>query len=302
MKSVSLKQEKESTFFKSYIAGGVSAVFYKTSTAPIERVTLLLQNQDSSLQITKKNRYLNSRDCVKRVVREQGFFSLWRGYSVTIVRYFNSQSFIFAMNNQYKKLNIYDKRKDPVKFAAANILSGSAAGLTSSLLFYPLDFSRTRLAVDIGRNKKERQFQNIYDVASKIMRSDGLTGFYRGLSITLLLTVLYRGSYFGLYDTGKAYLFKDHNKQNFLGLWFLGTLTTCFSNFVFYPLDTVKKRLQMQSGRLNKQYLSTTDCIKTIYQIEGIRGFFKGVVPNVTKGFGGALVLVLNDKIKKLLQ
>ncbi|CAI2375280.1 unnamed protein product [Moneuplotes crassus] len=297
-----LPRKKEYTFLKSYLSGGLSGIFYKTATAPIERVVLLLQNQDSSMQITKENRYRNVRDCLRRVVKEQGFFSLWRGYFVTIFRYFNYQSFIFAMNNQYQKLNKFDKGEDPVKFATANILAGSAAGMTSCLVFYPLDFSRTRLAVDIGRNQQERQFKNIFDVGSKIMRSDGITGFYRGLSITLLLTVLYRGSYFGLYNTGKVYLFKDQPKQDFFFLWCFGTFTTCFSNFIFYPLDTVRKRLQMQSGRENIQYTSPADCFRKIYIKEGIRGFFKGVVPNVVRGFGGALLLVLNDKIKNVLQ
>lgn len=157
------------------------------------------------------------------MIREQGFSSLWRGYLVTIFRYFNTQSFVFAMNNQYKKLNHFDKSQHPVKFAAANFLSGSAAGMTNALVFYPLDFSRTRLAVDVGRNKNEREFKNIFDVGKKILKSDGITGFYRGLGVTLLLTVLYRGSYFGCYDTGKAYLGKDGASPSVFQLWMLAT-------------------------------------------------------------------------------
>ena len=264
-------------------------------------MTLLLQNQDASSQISRDKRYRGARDCLKRVIREQGFRSLWRGYLVTIFRYFNTNSFTFAMNSHYKKINIYDKDKDPFKFLTANLFAGAAAGMTNWLVFYPLDFARTRLAVDVGKNYADRQFKNIFDWYYKILKSDGFTGLYRGLGITLLLTILYRSTYFGLFDTGKAYLFTDPKKQNLFLLWMFGTWTTAFGNFMFYPLDTVRKRLQMQSGRVDKQYTTAIQCIQTIYRKEGPFGFYKGVVPNIFKAFGGSMVLVLNDKMKNLL-
>ena len=52
----------------------------------VERIKLLLQNQDASAQIAINDRYKGATDCFKRIVREQGFLSLWRGYYITIVR------------------------------------------------------------------------------------------------------------------------------------------------------------------------------------------------------------------------
>ena len=173
--------------------------------------------------------------------------------------------------------------------------------MTNAMIFYPLDFARTRLAVDVGKSRSERQFKHLFDCFIKILRSDGFNGLYKGLSVTLVLTVLYRSWYFGLFDNGKAYLFNDETRNNVLLLWLFGTWTTAFANFTFYPLDTVRKRMQMQSGRTIKQYESPIDCIRKIYKLEGPGGFYKGVVPHVCKSVGGAMVLVLNDKIKDLL-
>lgn len=47
---------------------------------------LLLQNQDASSQIAIDKRYKSATDCFRRIIREQGFFSLWRGYFVTVLR------------------------------------------------------------------------------------------------------------------------------------------------------------------------------------------------------------------------
>jgi len=57
-----------------------------------------------------------------------------------------------------------------------NVMSGSAAGATSMLFVYPLDFARTRLAADIG--KDNRMFNGLGDCLKKIYKSDGPKGLY----------------------------------------------------------------------------------------------------------------------------
>jgi solute carrier family 25 (adenine nucleotide translocator) protein 4/5/6/31 len=68
-----------------------------------------------------------------------------------------------------------------------------------------------------------------------------------------------------------------------------------------YPLDTVRRRLMMQSGRGDILYSGTIDCFKKIYTNEGPKAFFKGSLSNVIRGTGGALVLVFYDKIQGYL-
>lgn len=64
-----------------------------------------------------------------------------------------------------------------------------------------------------------------------------------------------------------------------------------------YPLDTVRRRLMMQSGRGEVLYNGTLDCFAKIYKNEGgFKPFFKGALSNVFRGIGGALVLVLYDE------
>lgn len=83
--------------------------------------------------------------------------------------------------------------------------SGSAAGATTSLFFYHLDYARTRLAMDSTEcpvNGK-RQFKGLIDVYSKTLSSDGIVGLYRGFGASIMGITLYRGMYFGLYDSMK---------------------------------------------------------------------------------------------------
>lgn len=78
---------------------------------------------------------------------------------------------------------------------------------------------------------------------------------------------------------------------------------TTFAGITSYPFDTVRRRMMMQSGRAKSEimYKSTADCWKKIYEAEGVGAFFKGAFSNIIRGTGGALVLVLYDKIIDLL-
>ena len=75
----------------------------------------------------------------------------------------------FAFKDTYKKIfNPYNPKKEPFKFFLGNMASGGAAGATSLMFVYPLDFARTRLAADVGKGgkggaPKEREFNGLVD-------------------------------------------------------------------------------------------------------------------------------------------
>jgi solute carrier family 25 (adenine nucleotide translocator) protein 4/5/6/31 len=76
-------------FVIDFALGGVSACISKTATAPIERVKLILQTQDSNPQIIKSgNRYKGISDTFIRVTKEDGFITMWRGNGANLIRYF----------------------------------------------------------------------------------------------------------------------------------------------------------------------------------------------------------------------
>merc|ERR1712043_72956 len=96
-----------------------------------------------------------------------------------------------------------------VKFGT-NILSGGLAGSLSLTVVYSLDFARTRLANDNKGKGGERQYNGLIDVYTKTLKSDGIQGLYRGFVISCVGIFIYRGLYFGLYDTLKPLLLGDN--------------------------------------------------------------------------------------------
>ena len=83
--------------------------------------------------------------------------------------------------------------------------SGGAAGASSLLFVYSLDYARTRLANDAKAAKKGggRQFNGLIDVYRKTLQTDGVAGLYRGFNISCVGIIVYRGLYFGMYDSLK---------------------------------------------------------------------------------------------------
>lgn len=208
----------------------------------------------------------------------------------------------FAFNNTYKKyLCPYNPKTEPGMFFLGNMASGSAAGATSLIFVYPFDLAHTRLAVDASWCDGVREFSGLVDCLQKIMKSDGFIGLYRGFGISVVGIIVYRASYFGMFDTGKIMLFQDIKKANFFAIWMFAQVVTISAVIVSNPLVTIRRRLMMQSGWSTVLYNNTFHCIQTIYKTEGAGAFFNGLLSNVIRSIGGALVLVFYHKIQAYL-
>jgi len=289
-------------FMKDFAAGGISAAISKTAVAPIERVKLLLQVQHVSKQIAADQQYKGMIDCFVRIPKEQGFLAFWRGNLANVIRYFPTQALNFAFKDKYKQVFLggVDKNTQFMRYFLGNLASGGAAGATSLCFVYPLDFARTRLAADVGKSGGEREFSGLGNCLTKIFKSDGLVGLYRGFGVSVQGIIIYRASYFGFFDTAKGML-PDPKNTPFLVSWAIAQTVTTVAGIISYPFDTVRRRMMMQSGRSDKLYKNTIDCWVKISKNEGRKAFFKGAFSNVLRGTGGALVLVLYDEIKDFL-
>ncbi|CAJ0602502.1 unnamed protein product [Cylicocyclus nassatus] len=290
-------------FFVDLLTGGTAAAISKTAVAPIERVKLLLQVQDASKTITADKRYKGIIDVLVRVPKEQGFFSLWRGNFTNVIRYFPTQALNFAFKDTYNVMFLkgVDKKKQFWRFFGGNLAAGGAAGATSLLFVYPLDFARTRLAVDIGKGKT-REFQGLTDCIVKVFKSDGPIGLYRGFIVSVQGIIIYRAAYFGMFDTAKYYIASEGKKLNFFLAWALAQVVTVSSGLTSYPWDTVRRRMMMQSGRSDVLYKNTLDCATKIIKNEGLAAMYKGSLSNIFRSTGGALVLAIYDEIQKWIK
>ncbi|KAL8971004.1 MAG: hypothetical protein Q9185_005299 [Variospora sp. 1 TL-2023] len=291
-------------FVVDFLMGGVSAAVSKTAAAPIERVKLLIQNQGEMMKAGRLDRkYDGIVECFSRTIKNEGTASLWRGNTANVIRYFPTQALNFAFRDTYKSMFAYKKERDGYgKWMMGNLASGGAAGATSLLFVYSLDYARTRLANDAKSAKVggERQFNGLVDVYKKTLASDGILGLYRGFGPSVAGIVVYRGLYFGMYDSIKPVLLTGKLEGNFLASFALGWAVTTGAGIASYPLDTVRRRMMMTSGEAVK-YKSSVDAARQIIANEGVRSLFKGAGANILRGVAGAGVLSIYDQVQLLM-
>ncbi|KAK1249541.1 hypothetical protein MKX07_003057 [Trichoderma sp. CBMAI-0711] len=288
-------------FMADFLMGGVSAAVSKTAAAPIERVKLLIQNQDEMIKAGRLDRrYKGIAECFSRTISDEGFLSLWRGNTANVIRYFPTQALNFAFRDKFKKMFGYKKETDGyAMWMVGNLASGGAAGATGQLFVYSLDYARTRLAND-AKKGGQRQFNGLIDVYRKTLASDGIVGLYRGFFPSVLGAVVYRGLYFGMYDSFKPLVLIGSLENNFLVSFCLGYFVTTAAGIASYPLDTIRRRMMMTSGEAVK-YKSSFDAARQIVAKNGARALFNGAGANILRGVAGAGALSIYDQLQVAL-
>jgi len=205
-------------------------------------------------------RYTGIGDCFSRVISEEGFNALWNGNFANVLRYFPTQALNFAFKDYFKKMFAKDKKRDGyLVWFIGNLMSGGMAGAASLTFVYHLDYARTRLANDAKKAKKAvkagdapvadsgKQFNGLVDVYKKTLATDGIKGLYRGFVISCVGIVVYRGLYFGIYDSVKPIL-PGGMRDNFFANFALGWVVTVGAGLASYPIDTIRRRMMMTSG------------------------------------------------------
>ncbi|CAI4230960.1 unnamed protein product [Auanema sp. JU1783] len=296
-------KERVKKFSKDFAAGASAAVVAKTVIAPVERVKLILQLQNAQTTLDVKHRYKGMLDCFIRVPKEQGFFSFWRGNWVNILRACGQESLGFAFKDLFKKWSLdgVDATNNQTRFLVGNLLAGGGAGVATFMFIYPLDFVRTRLAIDLGKDKKDREFKGMFDCMRKIVRHDGFFGLYKGLLPSLQYIFMYRGSYYGLFDTAHPYFSTEDGVLSFWRAFAVGQVVTLISAMISYPWDTVRRRIMMTAGKKQNKPFGTIACAKNIWVNEGWKAFYHGAMVNAMRGTGAALVLALYNEMEKYM-
>merc|ERR1711963_1302957 len=145
--------EKKLGFVENFMLAGVAAGVSKTAAAPIERVKLLVQNQDEMIKQGRLDKpYKGVVDCTQRVLRTEGVYPFWRGNLANVLRYFPTQALNFAFKDAIKAIFATPKGASESRKFATNNAKGKGG---------------------------ERQFNGLVDVYVKTLKSDGIQGLYR---------------------------------------------------------------------------------------------------------------------------
>lgn len=299
------RKEKSLSSLQCGFCGAVSGVVTRLVVQPLDVLKIRFQLQiepTSKKAITGK--YSGIWQAFKLIYKEEGFTALWKGHvpaQVLSVVYGYVQFMSFEAITELM-WRTYPASTSPKWKPVTHFVSGGLAGCLSSTVAQPLDVLRTRLVAQ----GEPKVYKNLFQAANKMYVNEGIRSFYKGLVPTLVQIFPYAGLQFGFYAFFKTLWemsirikqpdpYKPADVEESLAC---GALSGIFSKGLIYPLDMVKKRLQVQGfhearesfGKVQK-YSGMLDCFRVILREEGSTGFFKGLAPSTIKaGLSVALI------------
>lgn len=276
-------------------AGGSGAIA-KTAVAPLERVKILLQVQQMS-SLPQQERCKGLWDALRKIPqREGGVQALYRGNGANVARLLPDVAFKFAVHDQFKLMFAPQDGSPPG--VQEKMAAGAATGILRTLMFYPLDFSRTRLTADTTAKGQQRPFTGIVSCLRQAWAQEGLLSWYKGMGMSLPGVMVYTSISFTAYDTLKHQLPSD--KQSKEQWWYpfakigCGAAAGIAAQTASYPLDTLRRRLQVNGAPgTSVRYRGYIHCLRHMSDqgaVGLIRQLFRGWGINCIKTAPGAAV------------
>eukprot|EP00798_Chlamydomonas_sp_ICE-L_P016047 gene16047-22183_t len=239
---------------KMFLAGGGAGAVARTCTAPLDRIKLLFQVQAVASSGTSSTAYTGVGQAAAKIFREEGFLAFWKGNGVNIIRIFPYSASQLAANDFYKA-HLADANHELT--LAKRLTAGACAGMTATAITHPLDTVRLRLALP------NHPYKGSIDAISTMVRTEGIMSLYKGLVPTLVGVAPYAALNFATYDLTKKWLYHGERPQSTVSNLLLGAFAGTTAATICYPLDTVRRRMQMKG----KMYKNQLDALQTIAKV-----------------------------------
>ena len=271
---------------KTFLAGGLAGMCAKSSTAPLDRLKILLQAQ---------HRHYRSYGVFSGFVaifKQEGLRGYYKGNGAMMLRIFPYAAIQFASYEQYKRLL---KPFFNQKTHTSKLVAGSLTGVTAVFFTYPLDMVRARLAYQVH----EQRYRSILHTLTSIPKQEGgLIALYRGFSPAIIGMIPYAGTAFYTYEVFKSFamdnpLLRPYTTKksldgsgttvlNIPANLFVGGMAGACSQSVSYPFDVSRRRMQLE-GMIseNPVHRNVFSTLSYVYRTHGVRrGLFRGISIN----------------------
>ncbi|CAK9151431.1 unnamed protein product [Ilex paraguariensis] len=287
------------------LAGGIAGAFSKTCTAPLARLTILFQVQGMHSDVAVMSKPSMWHEAL-RIVNEEGFRAFWKGNLVTIAHRLPYSSINFYAYERYKSLlksipGLEGHSGSASTDIGVHFIGGGLAGITAASATYPLDLVRTRLAAQ----RNAIYYKGIWHAFHTICRDEGFCGLYKGLGATLLGVGPSIAISFSVYETLRTYWHSQRpDDSTAIVSLACGSLSGIASSTVTFPLDLVRRRMQLEgaAGRARVYNTGLFGTFKHIFCTEGLRGLYRGIMPEYYKVVPSVgIVFMTYETLKKLL-
>lgn len=261
----------------------------------------------------------------RSIVRHEGVLALYQGWVPAVTGSSVSWGGYFYFYERLKRALVdhrTETRGSTVPAAQVltpldNFVLACGAGGVMVAITNPIWLIKTRMQLQmkrIGELHNIQPYRGMWDAARRIAREEGYAALYKGSGPALLLTS-HGGVQFVVYEYLRKHFHytraqRRHSSdpgsvwQRFelsIGYLVMGAVAKITASTVTYPLQVVKSRLQQRAEALEltsdgevravtRHYSGMADAFRRILKQEGMRGLFKGLIPNALRVAPGAAI------------
>ncbi|EON64306.1 MC family mitochondrial carrier protein [Coniosporium apollinis CBS 100218] len=264
---------------KDVAFGSLAGIVGKFIEYPFDTVKVRLQSQPDHLPL----QYTGPLDCFKQSLRRDGFLGLYRGISAPLVGAAvetSSLFFSYRIAQDVLQATVLPA-SEPLPFNAL-LVCGAASGAFTSLLLTPIELIKCKMQVPLETAGASMRRSGPLALIASVYRHQGLLGFWHGQLGTLIRETGGSAAWFGSYE-GVSLLFRRmrqdardaplpiHQQMT------AGAAAGMSYNFMFYPADTIKSRMQTEDVRdLAGGRRTFWAAARSLWQQQGLKGLYRG--------------------------
>ncbi|GMI97586.1 EMBRYO DEFECTIVE 104, suppressor of high stearate content 1, SODIUM HYPERSENSITIVE 1 [Hibiscus trionum] len=265
-----LKIKVSNPSLRRLTSGAVAGAVSRTCVAPLEtiRTHLMVGSSGNS-----------TAEVFSNIMQTDGWKGLFRGNLVNVIRVAPSKAIeLFAFDTVNKQLSPKPGEEPKIPIPAS-LVAGACAGVSSTLLTYPLELVKTRLTIE------KNMYDGILDAFLKILQREGPAELYRGLAPSLIGVIPYAATNYFAYDTLRK-VYRKVSKEEKIGnieTLLIGSLAGAISSSATFPLEVARKHMQVGALNGRQVYKNVLHALSSILEQEGIHGLYKGLGPSCMK-------------------
>lgn len=285
---------------------------------------------DCAVDGTRQKTFNSTFDGLRKIARNEGLGSLWRGLSPTLVMAIPA-NVIYFTGYDYLRFDAKSPINTYIPDAYAPLVAGSIARVAAASAISPIEMFRTRMQAATTGSSGRGVFVNTFIGLKKMVQAQGYTSLWRGLTLTMWRDVPFSGIYWWGYETVRNFLtdFRDpsqrkrprsHSRGNedhtstFVNSFVAGATSGALAAIVTTPFDVGKTRRQVREhahaagaqngnfgGHLNipAEERSMPRFLYQIWADEGLAGLFRGWAARCLKVAPACAIMISSYEIGK---
>ncbi|KAK5992475.1 putative mitochondrial glutathione transporter SLC25A40 [Cladobotryum mycophilum] len=289
---------------------------------------------DCAVQETQKKTYSSTMDGLRKIARNEGFTTLWRGLSPTLIMTIPANIIYFTGYDWLR----FNPKSPFTNFSSdyAPLTAGSVARILAATAVGPVELVRTRMQAASGTSTTNHLLETFKGIKEMVAVS-GYTSLWRGLTLTLWRDVPFSGLYWWGYESIRSRITdvreerrgrgmsrgdvsdidrmrarrrsqsRENHTETFVDSFAAGATSGALASIVTMPFDVGKTRTQIYQdvprGRgIHAQAPEARNMMNLLWHIfktEGFPGLWRGWIPRTLKVAPACAIMISSYEVGK---